>query len=53
MKWQELERLLSLRGEGHVGYVYASGETGPNNLTLPSDLTSIRVYRVQDLGGSS
>lgn len=33
---QELERLLSLRGEGHVGYAYASGKTGPNNLTLPS-----------------
>ncbi|CAE7907862.1 unnamed protein product, partial [Symbiodinium microadriaticum] len=32
---QELERSVSLRGEGHVGYAYASGETGPNKLTLP------------------
>jgi len=33
---QDLERMLSSRGEGRVGYAYASGETGPNNLTLPS-----------------
>ncbi|CAE7214520.1 unnamed protein product, partial [Symbiodinium sp. CCMP2456] len=32
----DLEQLLSMRGEGRVGYAYASGETGPNNLTLPS-----------------